>query len=551
MNMIANRNLNRMVSQPLDLPRTIRGDKKKSLTSFPAAKIVPLQVYPLLREDQVRVGRVAVQVEMAETAELIMNAVRLVVNVHLVPWLAFERFQGSMDILNRSYMGQAPMTGEAVIPFFETEAMGTHGSKAVYKALGLHAPSAQNVNTMYGEAYNLIVNMRRKNRSPNLAQRAMNDRTLAPAFWPEQKFAYMVPDFDQRAMDGEVPLSITNAQMPVSGIFFTDAEVPNALNVAGNYKDATGAGQTGMDLFRSTTDEIFIKASTELSTAIPQIYAELQDNGISISLSNIEVAKKTRAFAKWRERYAEHEQEWVIDMLMQALSIPDQSLKDPILVAQQTVQFQQAKRYATDSGALNESATNGIAVAQLQFAVPRIACGGILMVTAEAVPEQLYERQKDQFFYTDDVENLPNALRDFLDPEQVEVVPNDYVDVLHTDPTGAFGFAHTNHAWHGETFNIGGRFLRPVTNTTTDEARMRLWANEAIDPTLGEEFYLATTVHQKVFIDTETDPFDAVTLGELVIEGNTVFGGMVIEASDNYDEVSEEVPFDRIDKDAL
>lgn len=80
---------------------------------------------------------------------------------------------------------------------------------------------------------------------------------------------------------------------------------------------------------------------------------------------------------------------------------------------------------------------------------------------------------------------------------------------------------------------------------------MRLWANEAIDPTLGSQFYLASTVHQKVFIDTETDPFDAVTLGELVIEGNTIFGGMVIEASDNYDEVSEEVPFDRIDKEAL
>ena len=544
-----------MVSTPLDLPRSMRLDEKRALTSFKAGEFSPLAAFPLLREDQVRRGIVSVNTEMLETAELIMNPVNMRVSIFLVPWLAFPRFQGSMDVLNRSYMGQPPLTGEAVIPFFETEAMGAHGSKEVYKRMGIHAAAATQVNTMYGESYNLVWNYLAKNMSPNLTLRAMNDRTIADAFWINNQFKYIVPDFDQRVIDGEVPLSVNDARLPVSGIGFkTSSNETNVVSIKESdgstvtYPSGWSVGQGAAPL------AYFRELGGTGGTEFPDIFAELTDQGLSISLANIQLARKTQAFARLRERFAEHagddeSGEWIIDLLMQAIHIPDQALKNPMLLRSETVQFGQQKRFASDSGALMESATNGGASVDLTFSVPRINTGGIVMAFVEVTPDQLFERQKDMFFHTDAVADLPNALRDFLDPEQVEVVTKDFVDVSHANPTETFGYAHTNHAWNRRFYNIGGKFFRPAIDESVDEERMRLWANEVANPTLGPDFYLASAVHQKVFLDTEADNFETVTMARLEIEGNTVFGNTVIEASDNYDEVLEEAPIDRIEKD--
>lgn len=546
-------NINRMVSTPLDLPRSLRADRVKGLTSFVPGKFVPVHYAPLYREDQVRRGTVSVTTEMLETAELIMNPVHMRVSTWLVPWLAFPRFQGSLDILNRSYQGQPPMTGEAVIDFFETEAMGALGAKEIYKTLGLHAASATQVNTMIGEAYNLIYNHVLKNLSPNLAQRALNLRTLAPCPWINNQFGYIVPDFDQRMIEGEVPLSVVDARLPVSGIGVAPAV---AFNTPGStVKDATttAAGVGYAHSIDSGATAFLMRGSATGAPGIPDIFAELTDQSLSISLANIQLARKTKAFAQIRERYAEHagddeSGEWIIDLLMQNIHIPDQALKNPMMLNSATVQFGQQKRFSSDSGALMESATNGGAKISLPISVPRINTGAIVMTIVEVVPDQLFERQRDTFFETDAVEDLPNALRDFLDPEQIEVVQKGFMDVAHSAPTETLGYAHTNHASNRNFYRIGGKFFRPAVDESVDEERMRLWANESANPTLGPDFYLATNVHQKVFLDTTQNNFETVTMAELVIEGNTVFGGTVIEASDNYDEVLEEAPQDRIEQ---
>jgi len=73
--------------------------------------------------------------------------------------------------------------------------MGTFDDSGIYHVAGAHAEAGTTVNTAYIEAYNLTVNYRRKNRSPALAQRDLDDHTLAPAFWYHQNFNDIVPDF--------------------------------------------------------------------------------------------------------------------------------------------------------------------------------------------------------------------------------------------------------------------------------------------------------------------------------------------------------------------
>lgn len=568
-------NLNRMHTAAIETPRSLRRHGVRVLTSLPAGKVVPLAAVPLLREDAVRSGRMRLSFEMQETAEILMNAVYVDVKAYLVPWLALERFGGSLDIMNRSYMDQPPMAGRPKIPFLEKHAMGTHGSKEIYKYLGLHAKPTDDVNTMIAEAYNAIWNFRAANRSPEITPRGRLETDLAPAFWRHENFAHIVPDFDQAVIDGEVALHVVDAQLALSGAGGT---VPQTLKVKGlgfggtpslvsgetGVRDSSGATVTYANAKKNLgAGEVLMKASgSTASTAYPQVevdvpelalelsevFAELSSNQIAISLSSIELARKTQAFARIRERYAEHDDEWIVDMLMGGLSIPDQALKQPILLAEKSNVFGMSKRYSTDADALTASAVNGMTMVDLAVRVPRLATGGVIMVTAEVTPEQLFERRKDPFFHLGSVSELPEFLRDSLDPEKVEVVTNDYVDTDHDTPTGTFGYAPLNHKWTGVSYNIGGKFYRPAVDASFDEDRQRLWAVETENPVLSADFYLCTTMHTKPFLDNLADPFEAVAVGDFAIEGNTVFGGVLVEAMNNYEKVMAKAPVDRIEK---
>jgi hypothetical protein len=537
------------------VPRTRRNHGLAVLTSLPAGKAVPLAAIPLLREDGLR-APMRISVEMLETKEILMNPVALRVTAYVVPLLALERFEGSRDQFDRSYMGEPQVEGGDVIPFLETHAMGEHGSNAIYKALGLHGKSTDLVNTAYLEAYNLIYNFRAKNRSLDLTPRARLATGLAPAFWPHSRFAHVVPDFDQAVIDGEVALNVVQGRMPVSGL---------GLNTAQTYTLSTGGTRNLTDgsqidpATSGTANRWTSTVNTEPNLSVrlrednnlfPDIWAELNENGITVSLSNIELARKTQAFAKLRERYEGIDDEWIIDMLMDGLSIPDQHLKQPILLADQTVRFAQVKRYATDAGNLAESAVSGGAVVDINLRVPRLSTGGVVMVIAECVPEQLFERQRDPFFHSGDVEAWPEYLRDTLDPEKVDVVKNGEIDTDHATPANTFGYAPMNWKWNAWGPRVGGKFYRPSTNTVEDEERQRLWAVETVNPALSDDFYIVSSIHTKPFLDTAAEPFEATVVGNAVIEGNTVFGGLLVEATGNYDAIKDKAPADRIDKDA-
>lgn len=542
--------LNRMAVEPLTIPRTMRKHSARGITSMPAGKMVPLAAFPLLREDALRSGRLRFSFEMMETAEVLMNAVNVRVMAYLVPFLALERFNGSMDQLNQSYAGRPPIEGEDVVPFIETHEMGTHAANPIYKYLGLHGKSTDQVNTAYLEAYNAVWNFRAKNRSPDLSLRTRLDTSLAPAFWMHEQFRHIVPSVDFDRIDGEVALNVVEARMPIKGLGKKNTNFPEASGtvyesggVTASYANASRISNAG------SNDYVFYVKGTAATSGDPDVWAELQENGITVSLSNLELARKTQAFAKLREKYNQHD-DWIINMLMDGVAIPEQAFKQPMLLADKQTIFGMSKRYATDGGNLTESVVNGATFIDMSLQVPRLNTGGVILIVAEVAPDQLFERQQDPFFHSTDHELWPQYVRDSLDPEKVDVVKNARVDTAHATPAGTFGYEPMNARWNIEQPRIGGRFYRPSVDAGFDEDRQRIWAVETANPVLGPDFYLCTTMHTKPFVVTDQDPFEVVTQGDLFIEGNTQFGGHLIEASDDYEKIMEKAPVERIDPEA-
>jgi predicted Rdx family selenoprotein len=534
-------------SAPIQVQRSTRRDRGRVLTSADAGKILPLKYIPMLREDAVKRGRVRVNIEMMETAELLMNGIRVDVMAHYVPMLAFERFNGSMEELNRSYKGEAGIGG-TVVPFFESNKFynqstnavnvdspvtfdtgnwGIHGVDTFYQTMGIHT-QASTFNTTVVEAYNAIVNHRRKARSASLSLRNAFDHTLSEAFWSLDN-NHIVPDFDQKLIDGEVALNGLTFEAPVVS--------PSILEVNGYRAPAdTNATPTAVN--------------ADGERVWNNVYAELTSGGnATMSLADIEQAKKTAAFAKLRSMYDGIDDEHIIDMLMEGIRVPEETMKQPILLSKKSTMIGYNQRYATDAANLDTSVTNGFASLECSIRTPQMNTGGVIMITAEIVPEQMWERKKDYFLYETNPDNLPNYLRDVLDPEQVSIVKNDHLDVNHSTPNGTFGYAPLNHEYQRDMVSVGGKYYRPA-NDAFDEDRAKIWTVEQTDPSLSEDFYLVSGLHKKVFSDQVADAFEITCISDMEITGNTVFGQRLLEAdaTSDYQEITDLVDSARIVK---
>lgn len=537
------RSLARTSTSPIQVVRTRRAHPVRVLTTMPAGKMVPIAAMPLLREDNAT-GRIRLTFEQRETAELLMNSVQINVKAYLVPTLASPRFKG-MDDLNRAWEGVPREVGDDVIPFVETMEWKEHGTDEVHKYLGKHGKEGAELNAGYVEAYNLIWNLRARNRSGDIELRALDDTDLAPAFWQHSQFAHIVPNVDLAALDGEVPLNLINARLPVLGIGLEASRGTEAYE-SQSIKQSDGTTRTGRSSRTSAEGYLVRVAENPDNLGFPDVFAELAQNGITVSLSNIDLARKTQAFARLRRQYEGHSDEWIINMLMDGISIPDMAWQQPILLADQTTIVGMAKRFAADGDNLTKSVASGITEIDLAFATPKVPTGGIIMVVAELTPEQFFERQQDPFLHATAPSDFPHYLRDVLDPEKVEVVPNGYIDTDHSDPTGIFGYAPLNHKWAHWAPSIGGDFYRPEVDDTFDEDRQRIWAVETQDPTLSTDFFLCTNMHTKPFVVTNRDVAEVVGRGSCVITGNTVFGSKLLEANDSFQKVWESTDHTRI-----
>lgn len=530
---------------PIAADKSIRTEEIRAITSGDAGKILPLAFIPLLREDRVSRGKLRIKVEMGETAETLLNAINVSVYAHFVPFLALDQFNG-LDQLNRSYRGEPETEGGDVVPFFKSNAY-VAGSSEIYDTLGIHFAEGDLINHSVKNAYNALVTFRRKARSTKLPLRSEGGNTLARAFWKNSAFNHIVPDFDQAMIDGEVDLNLAAVSLPVKGLGIKGSDAASSK---------TGVLETGATASRDITGwqtndtsmDFFIEEEAA-NAGFPAIYAELASQGITLSLSNIEMAKKTAAFAALRKRFAGHDDEYIIDLLMSGIRVPDAQMSQPILLDRKQTLLGYSKRYATDSGNLDKSVTTGHTFVDLNFRTPPMNTGGIILITCEIVPEQLFERQWDAFLGTTDPARLPEFTRDFLDPEKVDIVPNKYVDVQHSDPDGTFGYAPLNHVWNRKIPRVGGKFMRQLGDPFTED-RQRIWSVETTDPTLTEDFYLVNELPKTVFADQTVDSFEITTIGGCQIVGNTVFGKGLQEDTGDYTALLDDVDDTRIDQSA-
>lgn len=547
---------NRQSLTPLDAPRSVRNHSAEVIGSMKAGKVNPIFWSYMLREDSLN-GQLTVRVEQQETRELIMNGVNIRFTAWAVPWLVMERFEGSREQFDKSWNAKPKSIGGATVPFFDFDPYGEYGANHIFKYLGEHGKPTDPVNTMLVEAYNQIDKHRATNRSMKLGHRLMDDTSLASAYWDHRRFQHIVPDFDDAVAQGEVALNITAQKIPIRGIGLSgassvsrpDSTVREASGVT-NYPNAIRMGDA------NSAANTYIKVtSSNMGTAIPDLFAELTEDSITVSLARLKVAEQMQSFAKIRERYEGLSDPDLIDMLMDGLTVPDQWLKQPILLDDKTVEVSQALRYSTDANNMDVSATSGGCVATLTLRLPPVPTGAVILVLAEPVPTQLFERQENPFLHiTNDrdqaghLRDHPSYVRDFMDQQKVDIVFNRMIDTDHDVPDGHFGYEPMNgkHTRFGP--RAGGDYFRPEVDAPVDTIRQGIWAAEKQNPTLAADWYRVSELHLKPFLDEGQDPYRFTVGGNLRMTGLTVFGPVLHENQQNYEAMKDRTSPDLIEK---
>ena len=508
--------------------RTIRRDDVTVVTSGFGGKFLPIKMIPILREDSVLSSTIALNFQMAELSNMILNPIRASAMAYFVPKLAQERFM-DMGAIDRSYNGIAEADGQ-VVPWFET--MTYAADNEIFSKLGLHAVEGSDVNTDYVEAYNAVWNYIARNRSQNLELRDRLDSTIAPAFWEHTDMRYTVPNFDDAMMDGVVPLSFVDGsnQLPVKSKLtgYTNDPSEQFYFPATNYGDGAETDPDGMLNWGSS------------------IFAEMQAESVLVSIANIDFARETQTWARMRNQYAGLSEEWMMDQLLQGIQVNDTALRDPMLLAHGTTSIGMTERYATDAENLDQSVVDGQSTINLNIRLPQVSCGGTIVVVSQILPEQIFERQRDHYFVAKSVEELPNRTADELDLQPVDFQKCGDVDEAHSTPDDLFGYEPLNARWNRTAPRVGGKYFQPNPHAPWTEVRNRLWDTNVVDPQLGTDFYVSTSLNHDVFKSSNTDPFEIWAAGGVQIQGLTYFEGPLLEATDDYEKVQAQVDLTRL-----
>jgi len=532
----------RKQNQPIRYPRTVRPDRNTLITSALAGKTYPAGFIPLLPEDQLGSTNIRFNIQMEETARVLANAVHVRAHAYFVSLAALPRFGGSMDAVADAWAGKAGAPAVA-----EYEAFITANHNDFYQQMGIHHQDGMLLNTAYVEAYNRVVNYRREQVSISLPQRTDTDHSMARALWGSTAIQNIVPTFDAALEQGSVPLQILDAGIPVSGLGTLSGG--NANQLTNQSMRETDGGTRPYPHSVKGYDNGNVWQMEVDASGHPMVFAEMQQSNVALTLASLESAKQTQAFARMREKFAGNEDE-MIDLLMRGLRIPSAMYRDPIHLGSTTGVFGIEQRYATDAANLETYVTNGMANIGMTVRMPSQPTGGVVVITYEIVPDPVFDRKED-LFLSATVDSYPNALRDTLDPQKVDIVPNRYIDALHTSPDATFGYAPMNYSWAREHVRLGGRFYRPLGFNPSDEDQQNIWGVTKVDPVLNEDaFLMPTDFSHHVFKDTQADPFKVICNWDARIQGITQFGPALYEASGDYDAVAAEIDDTLIDPSA-
>lgn len=515
-------------------------------TSLPVGRAIPLDFFPVLREDSLSLN-VNWSLQMSPTFEMLVNPPRIKLEAWFVSKLAEPRFSGSSNVLLRSYFGQPETDSEdaPVIDYFETKVMGEVSSNAIARYLGLHYDEEKEINTTPWEVYNLIYNFKAENRSHSIEKRDLDDTSLAPAFWVDDgPFSRVVPRVDTGLIAGEIPLTVVEGRMPVTGLGKVNGEFgydAQAVKEAGGV-DRTYESYAPFD--NGNVNNRFVVEEDPDNPGFPGIAAVLQEQGIKASLAGIQQGGKIARFARERlkrEGWSDEKTEFYIDAMLQGFSIPEGELLKPMLLNTQLTEVAQVLDTAKDGASLGMKYTLGMAKGTFSFRLPGSAHGGTVMIIAEVLPQQLYEDMADPLLHATSPDDLPNRLVDELRVEPYAPIKNRMVSVYHSEPDKQFGFDAVNGQWGRHPVRFGGELHRTAGGTFGASARLAIYPTEYVDPKLTEDFYLSEQIGNDPFMEPDSDPIKLGMRGNCVVNGLTLIG-YAAESDENYDKVAEVAP---------
>lgn len=542
---------------PVQFTRSKRVDTSILMTSGRAGQVVPCGYFPVLMGDACA-GRVGVDIQLAEMPRPLLNGVTANIQAWFVPKSAFPQFSGRDELLH-AFTGKAIKALASVDrtppPFFTTisgAALTTAAASVFFKTLGLHIPAGQSINSDLIDAFSLIYNFRLASYSSRLPLRKYASEDIAaatslpPAFWPSVRFASVVPDYERALVVGSLDLDVIAGRLPVSGIGFygTSGPAVGATDIRSSAKPAgEGAAATSYPVSWGTAN-LAVKTAGAIGAPSAAIFAELAGQSLSVSLSDIDKARTTQAFAKLRSAYAGNDNtgfdndDTIVAILMQGISVPADEFKRPWLLDSKRVAVGFAERFATDGASLNNSVTLGRASATLSVNIPQQDVGGIVIFTVEVLPERLEERMSDEWLTTTTPAKLPNALRDIQRVEPVDLVLNRRVDAKHSTPDALYGYEPMNNVWNRSFTRLGGAFYQATPGAAYSQQRSAIWQTDPVNPVFSSAHFLApVNFPHTVFSDTVAPAFEVVCRHVVTVLGLTQIGDVLAENNDDYNAV--------------
>lgn len=546
----------RQASSPVKFNRSLRSDNSVTMTSGRAGKVVPIGYLPLFPGDSAS-GKVGIDVQLAEMPRPILNAVTANLQAWFVPKSAHPQF-ASREELQSAWTGDVIKTlgyaDRTPPPYFYTVTAATRDTvlaSEFYKALGIHCGATGSINADLIDAFSLIYNFRlaahssRLTRRKYLSESAALATVLPPAFWPSARFANVVPDYEKALVVGSLDLDVIAGRLPVSGIGWdtsdtTGVTTPSlsgreATNVAVAYAASVKQNAAGVNA------GLLTRAVGTGASLRADVWAEMAGQALSVSLNDLDKARTTQAFAKMRAAYNGNDttgfgnDDSIVAMMMQGLSVPPDDYKRPWLLDSKRVPVGFAERFATDGASLSNSVTLGRAAASLSINVPEQQVGGMIIFTVEVLPERLDERMQDEYLIAAIPNDLPNALRDIQRVEPVDLVLNRRIDAKHTVPAGLYGYEPMNDKWNRNFTRLGGAFYQATPGAPYSQQRAAIWQTDLVDPAFGTSHYLApVTFPHLVFSDTLAAAFEVVCRHSVRIAGLTQIGDVLAENSDDF-----------------
>lgn len=538
---------------PLSFPRTLRQDNQSILTSGKAGEVIPFGFIPLFREDSAT-GRVTVAAELAEMPKPLENAVIGRLQTWFVPRPSLPQFSG-LDEYTHAYQGknitQLGAAGRTPPALFDTishsAVYATANGSEFMRATGLTVEASETTNTDYVDAYILVQNFRLAAHSSKMTRYDYyqeNNTTalqLKPAFWPRNRFHSVVADYEQALVVGSMDLDVSAGQVPVSGVGMSAT-----ISGPGTY---SVVWSDGADLTPDSTGDAIQSTNFLMQTdgTKPQVFAEMAGQTVTTTLASLDMARKQQSFAKAiaamdGNQYSGFNNDDVLILdLMNGFTVPKELLNRPWLLDNKTGVFGMRERHATDAANLDDSVTVGNLTLSTSINVPKAAYGGIIFSTFEFMPERLFPRASDEYMKVTTEAQLPNALRDSLNPEPVEIVVNGEIDTAHTTPGGTFGYRELNGKWNRERTLMGGDFQALTPGVHATAARTAVWQPEYIDPVLTSDMWLCPhPFPQDVFSVPANDTVILSVRVDCAISGLTQFGERLVENNSEFADITTE-----------